>query len=105
MDLLKVILDKSCSFMNSILYRNIFQVFLPEGTEMVMPGDTLTIKMNCVGNGTIPIENGQRFTIRESGKTIGTGLVTSLDEIVQLVDEKKQSFRQKENSKKIKCVF
>ena len=67
---------------------------------MVMPGDTLTIKMNCVGNGTIPIENGQRFTIRESGKTIGTGLVTSLDEIVQLVDEKSKAAGKKKAAKK-----
>ena len=45
-----------------------------------MPGENATVDLSCIGNAGIPIEVGQRFTLRESGKTIGTGIVTKLVE-------------------------
>lgn len=47
----------------------------PEG-ELVMPGDT--VDLNCELVHAMAIENGSRFTIREGGKTVGTGLVTKI---------------------------
>ncbi len=51
-------------------------VILPEGTEMVMPGDTakLTIKLLA----PIALEEKQRFAIREGGKTVASGIVTKI---------------------------
>lgn len=49
---------------------------LPEGTEMVMPGDTTTIKVKLVTS--IALEEQQRFAIREGGKTVGAGVVTKI---------------------------
>lgn len=51
-------------------------VTLPEGTEMVMPGDTvkLVVKLSC----PVAMENGMRFAIREGGKTVGAGVVTNI---------------------------
>ncbi|MBL7045882.1 MAG: elongation factor Tu [Parcubacteria group bacterium] len=51
-------------------------VTLPEGTEMVMPGDTITFKVKLVG--PVAIEEKQRFAIREGGKTVGAGVVTKV---------------------------
>jgi len=51
-------------------------VTLPEGTEMVMPGDTITFKVKLVG--PIALEDQQRFAIREGGKTVGAGVVTKV---------------------------
>ena len=51
-------------------------VTLPEGTEMVMPGDTVTFKVKLVG--PIALEDQQRFAIREGGKTVGAGVVTKV---------------------------
>ncbi len=52
------------------------EVELPEGTEMVMPGDTVNLK----GKLIVPIamEEKQRFAIREGGKTVGAGVVTKV---------------------------
>ncbi|HWR29188.1 MAG TPA: elongation factor Tu [Negativicutes bacterium] len=50
---------------------------LPEGTEMVMPGDH--IKMNIELITTIAIEEGLRFAIREGGRTVGAGVVTAIN--------------------------
>ena len=53
------------------------EVFLPEGTEMVMPGDTLssvTVKLMV----PIAMEEGLRFAIREGGKTVGAGAVSKI---------------------------
>jgi elongation factor Tu len=52
------------------------EVELPEGTEMVMPGDTVNLK----GKLIVPIamEEKQRFAIREGGKTVGAGVVTKI---------------------------
>lgn len=51
-------------------------VTLPEGTEMVMPGDTINIKIKLLA--PIAMEEEQRFAIREGGKTVGAGLVTKV---------------------------
>ena len=52
------------------------EVTLPEGTEMVMPGDTVTIKGKLVS--AVAMEEQQRFAIREGGKTVGAGVVTKV---------------------------
>jgi elongation factor Tu len=51
-------------------------VFLPEGTEMVMPGDTANLKIVLLA--PIALEEKQRFAIREGGKTVGAGIVTKI---------------------------
>jgi elongation factor Tu len=51
---------------------------LPEGTEMVMPGDN--IQMNIELITTIAIEEGLRFAIREGGRTVGAGVVTAIND-------------------------
>ncbi|MCD6270406.1 elongation factor Tu [bacterium] len=51
-------------------------VTLPEGTEMVMPGDTVTLKIKLISS--VALEEKQRFAIREGGKTVGAGLVTKI---------------------------
>ena len=52
------------------------EVELPSGTEMVMPGDTVNLKVNLIS--TIAIEDGMRFAIREGGRTVGAGVVTKI---------------------------
>ncbi|OHA64694.1 MAG: translation elongation factor Tu [Candidatus Wildermuthbacteria bacterium RIFCSPLOWO2_01_FULL_48_29] len=52
------------------------EVELPEGTEMVMPGDTITFKVKLLV--PIAMEAQQRFAIREGGKTVGAGVVTKI---------------------------
>ncbi|MBM7601742.1 elongation factor Tu [Virgibacillus halotolerans] len=51
-------------------------VQLPEGVEMVMPGDN--IEMNIELISPIAIEDGTRFSIREGGRTVGSGVVSSI---------------------------
>ncbi len=51
-------------------------VALPEGTEMVMPGDTVNVKIKLIA--PIAMEEKQRFAIREGGKTVGAGVVTKI---------------------------
>lgn len=51
-------------------------VTLPEGTEMVMPGDTANVKVKLMV--PIALEDRQRFAIREGGKTVGAGVVTKI---------------------------
>ncbi|MBU0722718.1 elongation factor Tu [Patescibacteria group bacterium] len=51
-------------------------VTLPEGTEMVMPGDTVTFKVKLVA--PIALEEKQRFAVREGGKTVGAGVITKI---------------------------
>ncbi len=51
-------------------------VTLPEGVEMVMPGDTVTFKVKLVG--PVALEEQQRFAVREGGKTVGAGVVTKV---------------------------
>ena len=51
---------------------------LPEGTEMVMPGDNITMDVELIT--PIAIEKGLRFAIREGGRTVGAGVVTEIEE-------------------------
>ncbi len=51
-------------------------VTLPEGTEMVMPGDTITFKVKLTA--PVALEEQTRFAIREGGKTVGAGVVTKI---------------------------
>ncbi|MDR0740621.1 MAG: elongation factor Tu [Puniceicoccales bacterium] len=53
-------------------------VTLPEGTEMVMPGDNLGVALEL--QKKIAMEKGQRFAIREGGRTIGAGRITEIVE-------------------------
>lgn len=52
------------------------EVKLPEGTEMVMPGDTITL--DVVLGAPVAMEEGMRFAIREGGRTVGAGAVTKI---------------------------
>ncbi len=52
------------------------EVTLSEGTEMVMPGDTVNLKIKLVA--PVALESKQRFAIREGGKTVGAGVVTKI---------------------------
>jgi elongation factor Tu len=52
------------------------EIILPEGTEMVMPGDNLTITVNLIS--TVALNKGLRFAIREGGRTVGAGQVTDI---------------------------
>ncbi len=51
---------------------------LPEGTEMVMPGDNVKLKVELITD--IAMEEGLRFAIREGGRTVGAGVVTKIIE-------------------------
>ena len=53
-------------------------VHLPEGTEMCMPGDNITMDVELIT--PIAIEEGLRFAIREGGRTVGSGVVTAINE-------------------------
>ena len=52
------------------------EVTLPAGTEMVMPGDTITFKVKLVA--PVALEDKTRFAVREGGKTVGAGVVTKV---------------------------
>ncbi|ASE35211.1 elongation factor Tu [Mammaliicoccus sciuri] len=52
-------------------------VNLPEGTEMVMPGDNVEMDVELIS--PIAIEDGTRFSIREGGRTVGSGVVTIIE--------------------------
>jgi elongation factor Tu len=51
---------------------------LPQGTEMVMPGDRVMLSVDLIGE--IAMEEGLRFAIREGGRTVGSGIVTKIIE-------------------------
>jgi len=53
-------------------------ITLPEGTEMVMPGDNVTMTVELIA--PIAVENGTKFSIREGGKTVGAGSVSEIIE-------------------------
>ena len=53
-------------------------IHLPEGVDMCMPGDNVTINVELIA--PIAIEQGLRFAIREGGKTVGSGVVASIAE-------------------------
>jgi len=54
------------------------EIFLPDGTEMVMPGDNLTISVELIN--AVAMSEGLRFAIREGGRTVGAGQITSIVE-------------------------
>ena len=54
------------------------QVELPEGTEMVMPGDNVSMEVELIA--PIAMDEGLRFAIREGGRTVGAGVVASITE-------------------------
>ena len=51
-------------------------VKLPEGAEMIMPGDNVTVEVELIT--PVAIDNGLRFAIREGGRTVGAGVVTNI---------------------------
>ena len=51
---------------------------LPDGVEMVMPGDNVSLEVNLIN--PIAMEQGLRFAIREGGRTVGAGQVTEIIE-------------------------
>ncbi|MCX5868848.1 MAG: elongation factor Tu, partial [Proteobacteria bacterium] len=51
---------------------------LPEGVEMVMPGDNVNMQVKLIM--PIAMEEGLRFAIREGGRTVGAGVVTKIEE-------------------------
>ena len=51
---------------------------LPEGVEMVMPGDNITVKIKLIY--PVALERGLRFAIREGGRTVGAGTITNIIE-------------------------
>ena len=53
-------------------------ISLPEGTEMCMPGDNVVMDVELITE--IAIEEGLRFAIREGGRTVGSGVVTAINE-------------------------
>jgi elongation factor Tu len=52
------------------------EIFLPSGTEMVMPGDNLTITVELISD--VAMSEGLRFAVREGGRTVGAGQITKL---------------------------
>ncbi len=54
------------------------EIFLPEGVEMVMPGDNIEMRAKLIT--PIAMEEGLRFAIREGGRTVGAGVVTQIIE-------------------------
>jgi elongation factor Tu len=53
-------------------------IALPTGTEMVMPGDNISMEVNLIA--PIAMDEGLRFAIREGGRTVGAGVVASIIE-------------------------
>ena len=53
------------------------EIILPSGTEMVMPGDNLTISVELIS--PVAMSEGLRFAIREGGRTVGAGQITSIE--------------------------
>ena len=51
-------------------------ITLPEGTEMVMPGDNIDMTVELIA--PVALENGTKFSIREGGRTVGAGVVTEI---------------------------
>jgi elongation factor Tu len=52
------------------------EINLPEGTEMVMPGDTINLKIKL--QKEVALEEKQRFALREGGHTVGAGVVIKI---------------------------
>jgi elongation factor Tu len=54
------------------------EIQLPDGVEMVMPGDNLSITVELIAN--VAVNTGLRFAMREGGRTVGAGQVTEIIE-------------------------
>ena len=54
------------------------QVALPDGVEMVMPGDNIKMEVELIA--PIAMDDGLRFAIREGGRTVGAGVVSKIIE-------------------------
>ena len=54
------------------------EIFLPEGTEMVMPGDNIAMEVTLLS--PIAMDKGLKFAIREGGRTVGAGVVAEIIE-------------------------
>ena len=54
------------------------EIKLPDGTEMVMPGDNVSITVELINS--VAMEKGLKFAIREGGRTVGAGQVTEIIE-------------------------
>ena len=54
------------------------EVELPEGVEMVMPGDNIQMRVKLIA--PIAMEEGLRFAVREGGRTVGAGVVAKIIE-------------------------
>jgi elongation factor Tu len=52
------------------------EIQLPEGVEMVMPGDNVNLKVKLIA--PVALEVGSRFAIREGGRTVGAGVITKI---------------------------
>jgi elongation factor Tu len=52
------------------------EIRLPEGVEMVMPGDNVNLEVELIEQ--VAIEEGSRFAVREGGLTVGAGVVTKI---------------------------
>jgi elongation factor Tu len=52
------------------------KLYLPAGTEMVMPGDNISITVLLIN--AVAMDKGLRFAIREGGRTVGAGQVTEI---------------------------
>jgi elongation factor Tu len=52
------------------------EVFLPQGMEMVMPGDNVNLRVKLIV--PVALETGSRFAIREGGRTVGAGVITKI---------------------------
>jgi elongation factor Tu len=53
-------------------------VALPQGVEMVMPGDNVNVKVKLIT--PVALDKGERFAIREGGRTVGSGVITKVSE-------------------------
>ena len=62
-----------------MLFRSVTgEITLPEGIEMVMPGDNVEIDVKLIT--PVAMDNGLRFAIREGGRTVGSGQITAVVE-------------------------
>jgi elongation factor Tu len=74
-------------------------VTLPEGTAMAMPGDNITTGMKL--NFPLPLIVGQRFALREGGKTVAAGVITKLgeDSKADIKEEEERAAKNKKGGK------
>ena len=75
-------------------------IFLPEKVKMAMPGDNLAITVKL--EFPLPISNGQRFAVREGGKTVAAGIVTKItpDSPEEMKEDEERWLKKKHEEKK-----